>query len=173
MVGRCVKDYHGDINFGTVHAVEGGSLSEVISDVMRQISPHSPITWVPRNATLWQDVAHLRMPREPELYSDLLIDLRYGPWEKFQTARVFPLMHSGEIVDNILVPIDLTPQETQMRITNVIQDYEVVQLIIPGGESWLANKTYLSEHIIGMLEDNEERRLSRLDHGQRYIKMCA
>ena len=106
--------------------------ADVTDDTEVKIKPQESILPSPVDAWVWGDVIKLMTPDEVQVDCPRKWDLRKGLWERFQQARIIPLLHQDVIMVRFIAPRGLTPAQIQDRIANARDNNELWQLHVLG-----------------------------------------
>ena len=148
---------------GMVHAAEGATVGEIVTEVETEINPLAPMTWQPRGVRYWADVDHLYVPAPPPIVCLHPVDLRRPPWEPYQPTRTVPAIVRGQTTCTVLLPRDLDLQLAARRVFQASQIESIWQLIALLWDSWIVHSMRVPDETVAMMEEvNQLReRLSR------------
>ena len=117
---------------GYFQAYSYSDARRVVEDLATRMRSMRRLTWVPRNANIWENVDAVIMPQIEELSCVHPYDLRKAPWEYFQDSRMVPVFAHGNLTCTVILPRHLPLQEAEIRISRASTMERFWQLIMFG-----------------------------------------
>ena len=112
----CKPVLEGDTPVGHVWADPAASAVEVVISMHRELKIAVAIDTIPQHANLWTEVTRLNLGERKRFDLPYLKDLRVTRWELYQSPRLIPVLHQGEVVETILVSTEIPMEKVQRRI---------------------------------------------------------
>ena len=154
------------IEIGRIMAAPRALLSQVLTEFAISHKFECLIHVEPMGAVEWRHVESLRV-EAPGPRTSYHLDLREGPWERYQSIRHVPVLIEGMPVDTVLFPWHLPLHLAQARLdddTHVQQNWMVCAV---NTDNWVIVRLRIPSSILEDLDDLETYRQEAENIGYR------